>query len=104
MLWVLIRSVSQHMFSWRNKKNTGTFRLKDAPMDKVINVLEKTLFLYFLTLSMQWINSADDKLMIFFLFVPENRIFDISCKETICMNYQVLFSRKNKKIFQNVDC
>ena len=52
-------------------------------------------------------NSADDKLVIFFLFFPENS-FDISCKlsslETICMKYQNLFSGKNKKIFQTVVC
>ena len=43
-------------------------------------------------------NSADVKLVIFFLFVPENRIY-ILCKllETICMKYQILFSERGKK-------
>ena len=56
--------------------------------------------------------SAIDKLMIFFLFFPENRIrhfmqivsktrFDFLCKlspmETICINCQILFPGKNKK-------
>ena len=44
--------------------------------------------------------SADDKLVIFFLFFPKTG-FDISCKlspmETICMKCQNLFSGKNKK-------
>ena len=51
-------------------------------------------------------NSAD-KLVIFFLFFPENR-FDISCKlsplETICMKFQNLFSGKNKKKNISVCC
>ena len=45
-------------------------------------------------------NLADDKLMIFFLFISKNRV-DISCKlsikETVCMKCQLLFSGKNKK-------
>ena len=52
-------------------------------------------------------NSADDNLVIFFLFFPETG-FDISCKlspvETICMKHQLLFSGKIRKIFQYVIC
>ena len=57
-----------------------------------------------ITFTSLWANSADDKLFIFFLFFPENRV-DISCKlsslETICMKYQILFSAENniKKYF-----
>ena len=47
-----------------------------------------------------WANSADDKLIIFFLFLPEIG-FDISCKlsplEIICKKCQSLFLGKNKK-------
>ena len=50
-----------------------------------------------LTFTTLWAYSADKKLVIFFLFFPENRI-DISCKlspvETICMKCQILFSEK----------
>ena len=45
-------------------------------------------------------NSADDKLVIFFLLFPENRFWhfmQIVSSETICMKYQKLFSWKNKK-------
>ena len=48
-----------------------------------------------LTLTTLWTNLAGDKLMIFFLFFPGNR--DISCKLTVCMNCQNLFSGKTKK-------
>ena len=51
-----------------------------------------------LTLTKLWANSAVDKLMIFFL---ENRIWHFM---QICMKCQILFSRKNKKIFQNFVC
>ena len=50
-------------------------------------------------------NSADDKLVIFFLLIYQKTDFDISCKlsplETICMKYQNLFSGKNKKNISN---
>ena len=42
----------------------------------------------YLTLTALWVNSVDDKLMIFFLFTR---------KETICMKCQILLSGKNKK-------
>ena len=53
-----------------------------------------------------WANSADNKLMVFFLLFPENKIWQILqiiSIETIliCMKYQILFSGKNKK---NVVC
>ena len=70
-----------------------------------------------LTITTLWVDSADDKLMIFFLFFLENRIWHFMqivsvenriwhfMQETICMKYQSLFSRKNKKkIFENVVC
>ena len=49
---------------------------------------------------MLWADSADDKLMIFFLFFPRKQDLTIhtnSHQETICMRCQILFSRKNKK-------
>ena len=53
-----------------------------------------------LTFTALWANSADNKLIIFFLIFLENR-FDISCKlspkETICMKCQSLFSGEIKK-------
>ena len=69
------------------------------------------------TFTTLWANSADDKLLIIFLFFQENirhfmqtvyiwyfpqkTGFDLSCKlsslEKICMKSQVLFSGKNKK-------
>ena len=47
-------------------------------------------------------NSADNKLVIFFSYLPQETGFDISCKlspmETICMQCQILFpGKKNKK-------
>ena len=44
-------------------------------------------------------NSADNKLVIFFLFFTENRIeiMHIVSIGDICMKCQLLFSRKNKK-------
>ena len=70
------------------------------------------MILLILTLSMLWANSADDKLMICFLFFPDNMIchfmqiiftgdslFEMSV-ETICMKCQILFSgRKYEKYF-----
>ena len=53
-----------------------------------------------LTLIMLWADSADDKLVIFFIFTQKIGS-DTSCKlspeETICIKCQVLFSRKKKK-------
>ena len=64
---------------------------------KKITYLEPSLNLLFPTL---WANSADDKLVTFFLFFLENR-FDILGKlfpmETICMKCQILFSGKDNK-------
>ena len=54
-----------------------------------------------LTLTTLWANSADNKLMIFLLFFPENRIWhflqivSITPLEAICMKCQILFSGKN---------
>ena len=54
----------------------------------------------YLTFTTLWANSADDKLMIFFLFFQKIG-FVISCKlsskETICMKCQSLFYGTNKK-------
>ena len=55
-----------------------------------------------------WVNSEDNKLVIFFLFFFQKTEFDLSCTlspmEIICMKYQILLSRKNKTIFQNGIC
>ena len=55
-----------------------------------------------LIFSTLWANSADSKLMTFFLFFPEAG-FDISCKlsplETICKKCQILFSATYRNIF-----
>ena len=47
------------------------------------------------TLTILWADSADDKLMIFFLFF--SRKFDLTPKETIFMKCQILFSRKKNE-------
>ena len=58
-----------------------------------------------LTFTTLWAFSAENKLMIFFLFFPENRIWHfMQIKETICMKCQILFSGKIRKIFQSVVC
>ena len=53
------------------------------------------------TLTMLWANLADDNFMTVFLFCPRKKGSGTSCKlsskETVCMKYQILFSRKNKK-------
>ena len=61
-----------------------------------------------LTLTTLWANSADDKLVIFFLFFPETGFY-ILCKlfpfETIFTKCQTLFSeKKNEKILHKVVC
>ena len=44
-----------------------------------------------LTFNILWANSADDKLMICFLYFSQNIGFDLSCKSsTICMKRQSL--------------
>ena len=48
---------------------------------------------------MHWTNLAGDKIMIYFLFFPENRIrpsMQISIGENL-LKCQILFSKKNKK-------
>ena len=59
-----------------------------------------------LTFATVWANSADNKLMIFFLIFPENCIWhfmqiDISCKltqvETVCIKCQIFFFLRRKK-------
>ena len=61
-----------------------------------------------LTFTALWANSADDKLMIFFLFFTIKQVLTFVCKlspmETICMKCQTLFSGKIRKIFQTVVC
>ena len=69
-----------------------------------------------LTLTMLCANSADDKLMIFFLFFLENRIWhfmqnvsfwkigsDISCRQ-FAWSAESYFQEKIWKVFQNVVC
>ena len=54
-----------------------------------------------------WANSADNKLIFFFLFAQKIG-FDILCKlspeETICIKHQSLFSGKIRIVLQNVIC
>ena len=63
--------------------------------------MENVFFLlfFFLTFITLWANSADDKLMVFFLNFSEKIGFDISCKlfpeETICIKCWSLFPGKN---------
>ena len=68
-----------------------------------MNTLQALALLTFTTL---WANSSDSKLIIFFLFFSENRLWhflQIVSPETICMKCWGLFYGKNKKtIFQNV--
>ena len=42
-----------------------------------------------------WADKANDRLLIIFVFLLENRL---TCHETICMKFQSLFSGKNKNI------
>ena len=69
---------------------------------------KKKTHTHVITLYMLWANSADDKLMLFFVFFFKKIGYDTSCKlsssETICIRCQILFSRKVRKIFQNVVC
>ena len=59
------------------------------------HIFYRVIHLKFTTL---WANSADNKLMIYFLFSQKTG-FDIACKlslmEAICMKYQNLFSGEN---------
>ena len=59
-----------------------------------IRTCRLTVCIHPLILITLWANSADDKLMIIFLFSQKTG-FDISCKlspmETICMKCQILF-------------
>ena len=73
------------------------------------SVMLSCLFKQYLTFRTLLANSAGDKLIIFFLFFPENRTWHFmqivsigdKCKlsplETICMKCQILFPMKNKK-------
>ena len=47
MLGVLIRSTSQYMFLWRNKKNINTFGLKKSTLSKAMMYLPPEKILYF---------------------------------------------------------
>ena len=66
------------------------------------NLFNSHKYLPTLTFPILLANSADDKLMIFFLFFsPENRLWNfmqmVSSRETICMKWQSLFSWENTK-------
>ena len=80
------------IFSQRNKKN--------------VNPIPPFIWSY-LTSTILWADSADDRLMIFFsFFFPENR-FDISCRNVSNlhkMSKAVLLGKKIRKIFKNVVC
>ena len=60
-----------------------------------------THFLFFLTVTTLWANSADDNLAIFLSILAGETRFDISCKlsplKTINMKCKILFLGKNKK-------
>ena len=61
----------------------------------------KYLEIYFVTIATLLANSTEDKLMILFLFFPENRsIFH----ETICFKCQILFPGKSKKRHRSECC
>ena len=86
-------------FQWFCEYSTGSNQTAQVDLScSPVNYIDSLL--YELTLTTQWADSADDKLVIFFLFFLENRS-DTSCKlspkETICMKCQIPFSRKNKK-------
>ena len=57
-----------------------------------------------LTSSMLWEDSADDKLMIFFLFFLENRIWHFMLWRQFAWSIKSHFLGKIRKIFQNVVC
>ena len=54
-----------------------------------------------LTLTMLREDSAEDKLMRFFLFFPDNRIWHFMQIVSCCMKYQSYFLGKNKKNISN---
>ena len=63
--------------------NTGVYIGKKMVMNNLSYIYENTdnhKDQCVVTLTMLWANSADDKLMIFFSFFPENRILYISCR------------------------
>ena len=63
MLWVLIRSASlapQCMFSWRNKKDTSTFRLKKVPFLRLWYLFEKKLSTWPILQYVSMYGSVDD--------------------------------------------
>ena len=59
-----------------------------------------------LTFTILWAFSADDKLMILFLFFPENRIWHFMqiVRRQFAWNVKSCFLGKIRKIFQNVCC
>ena len=78
-------------------------------------ILSKIHTAFHMTLLIQWMFSessalwakfsSDDVFFYFFLFIffPQKRTgFDIPCKLTICIKWQRLFSRKNKKNIINL--
>ena len=107
------------LFSGKNKKNISKCRLLKI-LPRVLSVNKALTFSLLeqkwikpvsggtstqevitpLTFTTLWAFSADDKMMLFFLFFPENRIWhfmQIVSLETICMKCQILISGKNKK-------
>ena len=61
----------------------------------LMGVKNLALFLPCLTLYHAIANSANDKTYNVFLIIPRNRIRHFM--ETVCMIYQIVFSRKNKE-------
>ena len=86
-----------HTFSWRNIR-TVCQCLSGGIGNYFLRLL--TFTTVFTTL---WANS-DDKLMIFFLIFPRKQdlTFHVNCLH--CIIFHILFSGKNKEIFQNVAC
>ena len=73
---------------------------------KASHFFPKHLYKSGLSFNTVWINSADDKLIIFFLFFPENRIWhfmQIVSLETICTISEPVFWEKAGK-FQYAVC
>ena len=81
-------------------KQTGSHKVVSLVKKIAENLLCVSSFLR-LTLTRLWADSADDKLVKFFSYFSLKIGSDTSCKlspnETICMECQILFSRKNKK-------
>ena len=97
----------QHIFLWRNKKDIMWIPPFICSYVSLLlyTVCRLLTFHYALEpltrqfiIKQPWENSADISLMMFFLLSPENRILHFMQS---VRNFQILFSRRNKKNISN---